>query len=75
MLLAVFLFYRRRQKIIFCIIIDHGLCQDLIFTWIAGRIFQLTVHECSDLIHIKINARNIFQADMLDPVQTCKNTV
>ena len=40
------------------VIIDHGLCKDLII-FISFDITQMLVHESGDLIHVQIDVRNL----------------
>ncbi|MPN33414.1 hypothetical protein SDC9_180901 [bioreactor metagenome] len=51
MLFGIFLLYRRRQKIIFCVIVDHRLSQNLIVLMPFGRL-KLFLHKGSYLIHV-----------------------
>ena len=72
---AVFLFHGRRQKIILRIIVDHGLCQDLVRLRISRCIFQLTFHKSRNLIHIQINIGNIRRFDILNSAKAFHNAV
>ena len=68
MLLGIFLFHRRRQKIVLCIIIDHCLRQYLI-RFLPCRTFQPMIHKSSNLIHVKIDIRDICRFDIIYAVK------
>ena len=71
---GILLFYRRGKKMIFCIIVDHRLGQDLVvlISLCGGELF---VHKGSDLIHVKIDVRYFFRSDIINVGQTVKNAV
>ena len=74
MFLGVFLLHRWRKEVIFRIIIDHCLRQDLVIR-IPLRRLKLFLHEGRYLIHIEINIRDISRFDIIDPSDTLHNTV
>lgn len=47
----IFLFDRRREQLVFCIVVDHCFCQNLIGLETARR-SELCVHKGRDLVHI-----------------------
>ena len=51
MLFGITLLFRRRKKLIFGVIIDHGLGQNLVIPVALGG-SQLFFHEGCDLIHV-----------------------
>ena len=63
MLFGILLFIGRRQQVVLGIVVDHGFRQHLIFG-IAFRILQMFIHKCRNLVHVKINARNLFRPDI-----------
>ena len=71
----IFLLHRRRQQIVLRIIVDHGLGQYLVLLRVSRRMLQMGFHKGSDLIHIKINVRDIFRPDILDPVKAFQYAV
>ena len=62
--LGVALFLRRRQKLIFRIVVDHGLGKDLII-FVPLRVLQMFIHKMGDLIHIQVDIRNITRPDVI----------
>ena len=66
MLFRIFLFHRRGKKIVLCIVVDHGLCQDLVLVVPAGGA-ELALHKCCDLVHIEINIWNILRFHVVNP--------
>ena len=50
MFLGIFLLLGRREQVVLRVVIDHGLCEDLVLRVPFGR-SQLGVHEGGYLIH------------------------
>ena len=64
-LFGILFFVRRREKIVFRIVIDHRFGEDLVFLRpLAG--FQMGVHECRDLIHIEVDVRDVLRVYVID---------
>ena len=59
---GVFFLHRRREQIVFCVIVDHGLCKHLVLADPPGR-SQVSIHEGCHLIHIQVNIGNIRRID------------
>ena len=59
MILGITLLLRGREQIVLGIVVDHGLGQDLVIVVALGGC-KLILHESSDLVHVKINVRQIF---------------
>ena len=68
MFFGIFFLFWRRKKIVFRIIVDHGLCQNLIILMPLGC-GKLGIHECCHLIHVKIDIRDIFRFYIVDFVK------
>jgi len=68
MFFGIFFLFRWRKKIVFCIIVDHGLSQDLIVLMPLGC-GKLGIHKCCHLIHVKIDIRDIFRFYIVDFVK------
>ena len=64
MLPGVFFLLRRGKQIVLRVVIDHGLCQDLV-VFVAFGGGQLGIHKGRDLIHVQIDIGNILGADII----------
>ena len=51
MLSGILLLVRRREQVIFCVVVDHGFGKYLVVL-MALVIFQVLVHEGGHLIHV-----------------------
>ena len=72
MLLGIFLLFRRRKKVIFGVIIDHGFCQNLVVVRaLAGS--KTGIHKCRDLIHVQINVGNVFRVNIVNITEFAYN--
>ena len=74
MLSGILLFLGRRKQTVLRVIIDHRLGQNLVVLVPLGAL-KLTVHEGSHLIHVKIDAGDVFGMDIVDPIQTFQNAL
>ena len=65
MILAVFLFVRRRKKLILGIVVDHVLGENLfIRAYVVPA--ELLIHEIRKLFHIHLDIRNIIRSDKVE---------
>ena len=74
MLSGILLFLRRRKQTVLRVIIDHRLGQNLVVLVPLGAL-KLAVHEGSHLIHVKIDAGDVFGMDIVDPIQAFQNAL
>mgnify|MGYP006986289153 FL=1 len=59
MIFGIALLLRGREQVILGVVIDHGLCQDLvIIVTLCGR--KLILHKRGDLIHVQVDVWKIF---------------
>ena len=54
MLPGIPLFFRRGKELVLCVIVDHGLGQDLVIIMTFGG-SEIIFHKGRDLIHVKID--------------------
>ena len=73
-LLGVFLLHRRRKEIVLGVVVDHGLCQDLVLAVPAGGA-ELALHECRDLVHVQVDIWNILRLYIVDPGDALQDAV
>ena len=74
MLPGIFLFHRRRKKIVLRVIVDHCLGQDLVIA-VALRRIELLIHESCDLIHVQVDIRDISRFDIIDAGEAFQDAV
>ncbi len=65
MLFGILFFVRRREQVIFRIVVDHCFGKYFVFLRpFAG--FQVGVHKCRDLIHIEVDVWNVLWVYVID---------
>ena len=67
MLLGIFLLIRGRQEVVLGVVVDHGLCENLVLL-AALEILQVFLHKCGHLIHVEGNLRDLGRLYMGEPV-------
>ena len=73
-LFGIFLFMWGWQQTILCIIVDHGLGQNLIIRIALGWC-EVALHKGCHLIHVQVNIRNGLRFDMIDAPETGENAI
>ena len=68
---GIFFLRGRRKQIIFRIIVDHGLGEDLVLGITPG-LLQVFFHKRSHLVHVKINVRDILWPDVIQTGKVSK---
>ncbi len=68
MLPGIALLHRRRQELVFRIVIDHGLGQRLVLI-VPLHIAEMLVHKGCDLIHVQGNGGDFVCIDVLKALQ------
>ena len=74
MLPGIPLFFRRGKELVLCVIVDHGLGQDLVIIMTLGG-SEIIFHKGCDLIHVKSNIGNFIGFYIIKLSNFCKNAV
>ena len=73
MLPGILFLLRRGQDPGLGVIVDHGLCQDLVVR-IALDLLQVLLHEAGDLIHVEGDIRDLLRLYIADGIQKTDQT-
>ena len=71
MLPGIPLFFRRGKELVLCVIVDHGLGQDLVIIMTLGG-SEIIFHKGRDLIHVKIDIGNFIGFYIIKLSNFCK---